>query len=443
MTVMTTPKRELPLAGHRNTSLGRSPFWAAAPGIVAALGYLVAAGIWVGAGDALPGGRWLAVHLFTLGVLSNLILTFSQHFGHTVTRSPGDGSRVTTAVFNVGVLGVIVAIPTGVVWLLGLGATVATGAVMDSYRRIRAARRAAVGARFAWIARVYERAHGSFVHGAILGALLGLGLLPGAWAVSGRLAHLHVNVLGWGVLTLLATVVFFGPTMVRTRIAEGADATASRALKHGATALTIGVLAMLATAVGGTLGTLLELVTVVSMAGFAAAATVVVLPVVGAALEAKPSAPRLPLVATSLWLVGLVWADVVLIASGAWTLLPLVGTVALVGVLLQAILATLTYLAPMLRGRSFATRDLLIARLEKRSTARTVAFNTGIVVILSGGLLHAAGADGAALTQIGWALVGLAVAHQMAAGLRPLGPVNGDTAVSSVARRYRTDPPTD
>lgn len=431
-------RRELPLAGHRPAPLGRSPFWSATPGILAALVALGACAVWIVGGDALPGGRWFAVHLFTLGVLSNLVLTFSQHFGHTVTRSPGDGSRLTTLVFNLGALAVLVAIPLGTTWLLGVGATIATGAVMDSYRRIRAARRAAVGARFAWIARVYERAHGAFVHGAILGALLGLGLLPGAWAGTGRLAHLHINILGWGVLTLLGTVVFFGPTMVRTRIADGADATAARALRHGATALTISVLALLASALGGVAGTVMQLVTVVGMATFATAATIVVLPVVGAALDAKPSAPRGPLIAASSWLVALVWADVLVIALQAWQWLPLLGVVALAGVLLQSIMATLTYLAPMLRGRSFAARDLLLARLEKGATARSLAFNVGIVAILSGGLLHLAGVDGTGPTHGGWGIVVLTLLHLAAATLRPVGPVDRDEARSSVARRYRT-----
>ena len=435
----TTQRRELPLAGHRPAPLGRSPFWSATPGIAAALVALAACAVWIVGGDALPGGRWFAVHLFTLGVLSNLVLTFSQHFGHTVTRSPGDGSRLTTLVFNLGALGVLVAIPTGTTWLVGLGATVATAAVMDSYRRIRSARRAAVGARFAWIARVYERAHGAFVHGAILGALLGLGLLPGAWAGTGRLAHLHINILGWGVLTLLGTVVFFGPTMVRTRIAEGADATASRALRHGATALTVAVLALLASAIEGAPGTAMHVLAVVGMSGFATAATVVALAVMGAALDAKPSAPRFPLVATSLWLVALVWADVAVLALRAWQLLPLLGVVALVGVLLQAIVATLTYLTPMLRGRSFAARDLLLARLETGATARGVAFNLGVVAVLSGGLLHLAGIDGTGPTHGGWGLVVLSVLHLAGGALRPVGRTDADEARSSVARRYRTD----
>lgn len=434
-----TPARRSSLSGHRPTTLGRSPFWSAAPAIVAALVYAAAAIAWVLIGDLLPGGRWLAVHLFTLGVLSNLVLTFSQHFGHTVTRAPGDGARWITALLNVGVLATLVGVTQGTDWLTGSGATVATAAVTASYVRLRRARRAAVGARFAWIARVYERAHGAFIHGAILGFLLGLGLLPGEWYLSGRLAHLHINVLGWGGLTLMATLVFFGPTIVRTRIEPGADATAARALRHGATALTVAVLALLASGLGGVGGTVLRVLAGIGFGGFALATTLVVTPVVRAAVAAKPSAPRPLLVALSLWFAVVVWVDAVVVTAGAWRFLDLVGVVALVGVLAQAIASTLTYLAPMLRGRSFTARDALMARLERGAMLRAVALNGGVLLVVAGGLLDAAGAEGLLLTRAGWALVVAAFLHLAALGLAPVRVPDDGEARSSVARRYRDE----
>jgi hypothetical protein len=47
---------------------GRSPFGPAAPSIAAAIVYAAAVGVWLAFGAGLPGGRWFAVHLFTLGV---------------------------------------------------------------------------------------------------------------------------------------------------------------------------------------------------------------------------------------------------------------------------------------------------------------------------------------------------------------------------------------
>src|SRR5680860_1292443 len=109
MTVTPTPST---LNGHRATTLGRSPFAATAPSIIAAIGYAIAAMIWVAAGATLPGGRWLAVHLFTLGVVTNLVLVFSDHFGRTVTRSAAPPVRWQPVVVNAGIVLVLVGITT-------------------------------------------------------------------------------------------------------------------------------------------------------------------------------------------------------------------------------------------------------------------------------------------------------------------------------------------
>ncbi|MEX2446880.1 MAG: hypothetical protein WD734_06010, partial [Dehalococcoidia bacterium] len=236
--------------GH-GKARGSSPFGAAAPSIAIAIGYLLAPLVWLAAGDVLPGGRWFAIHLFTLGILTNLILTFSEHFARTVTRTAGERSAWWPLLTNVGILAVLVGLPSEQRWLLVAGAVVLTATVFAAYRRIRRMRREAVGARFAWIARIYERAHGAFIHGALLGALLGSGVLSGRWYGGARIAHLHANILGWGGLTLLATLVFFGPTMARTQIEAGADARAARWLRHGASALGAAILLLVLTALPG------------------------------------------------------------------------------------------------------------------------------------------------------------------------------------------------
>ena len=65
-----------------------------------------------------------------------------------------------------------------------------------------------------------------------------------------RIAHLHVNLL-LGGLTLLATIVFFGPTIARTRIREGADVRAACAVRLGAIGLGVGVAGIVGTGFGG------------------------------------------------------------------------------------------------------------------------------------------------------------------------------------------------
>jgi hypothetical protein len=261
----------------------RSPFATVGPAATFALAYCIAIMVWIVLGDRLPGGRWLAVHLFTLGALTNVVVAFSQHFGRTVTRATDERWLWQQIVMNIGAVLVLAGIPTGVRWATAAGATTVTAVVLASYRRLRRMRRQAVGARFGWIARIYERAHGAFIHGATLGLLLGVGALNGAWYGTGRMAHLHVNVLGWGGLTLLGTLVFFGPTVVRARIEDGAEARAATALARGTTGLTLAVL-LLASGIGGTAGTGLRLLAATGLGVYAWAVTVVCLPVIRVAL---------------------------------------------------------------------------------------------------------------------------------------------------------------
>ena len=411
-------QRPLPMVGpgHGQRSRGRSPFGAAAPSISLALVYALLLGVWLAVGDPLPGGRWFAVHLFTLGVLTNLILTFSEHFARTVTRTAGERAAWWPLVTNVGIAATLLGLPTGWLPLLAGGATIVTASVFAAYWRLRRMRREAVGARFAWIVRIYERAHGAFIHGAVFGALLGVGLVGGSWYLPFRLAHLHANVLGWGGLTLLATLVFFGPTMARCQIEPGADARSARALRHGATGLSVAVLVLLLTGLAGPWGTAARLIAAVGLAALAAAAVVVCLPVFRAVHRARVTAPRPLVLGVCVWLPVVVAADAVVVAAGAWAWLDALGVAALTGVLAQAITATLVYLAPMLRGRTTEARDGIRQRLEVGARSRAGALNLGV-------LLAAVGAarllDGPPLLAIGLALVGATLAVTLIIGLWP------------------------
>jgi hypothetical protein len=405
-------------------SHARSPFAAAVPSVVIALAYLAALLVWLAFGDVLPGGRWLAVHLFTLGVLTNLVLTFSEHFARTVTRTPGERSWWWPLATNLGVLSVLFGMRVGA-WLIAVGGTVLTLVVLAAYLRLRRMRRQAIGARFSWIVRAYERAHGAFLHGAVLGVLLGAGLVPGAWVVGVRAAHLHANVLGWGGLTLLATLVFFGPTMARTRIEPGADERAVRAVRLGATGLSVALLLMILSGAPELVGTVARVGAGLALAVFAWCATVVCLPVARASLRAKPTAPRWSVVAVCLWLPLVLWADAVVIAAGMWRWLDALGAAALVGVLAQAILAALTYLAPMLRAGAGPAREGVRNRLEVGAGIRVVVFQLGALCIVGAALRLT---DVLSLAAIGWALLGATILATVLAAAWPPGPASSEAA---------------
>jgi hypothetical protein len=345
---------------------------------------ITAAGVWVVAGDALPGGRVLAVHLLTLGALTTLILTFSEHFTRTLTRAPGDRHVAWPIVTTLSIVLLLVGLATRILPVLAVGSTATLLVVGAALWRLRRLRRRAVGARFVWVVRSYEQAHVLFLVAGVLGATLGLGLVTGPWFAAVRLAHLHANILGWAGLTLLATLVFFGPTMVRTRIEPGADADAARLLPAGALALGLAVLLLGASGLGGPWGVVSRVAAAGALAVVATTATAVLLPVLRAGLHAAPSAPRPAVLATCVWFIAVLWADVALVTAGAWSHLDALGLAALLGVLGQAVLATLTYLAPMLRGRSSTAREVIRTRLDTGATTRTFVANLGVLLAVVG-----------------------------------------------------------
>lgn len=388
------PVPERTILGSRPRSA--APFGDVRLGLILALGFGGACLVWIVAGASLPGGRWVAVHLFTLGVLSNAILTFTHHFGRTLTRTDGPSIDRWTVTANLGILLLL----GGTVSLgrvpMVFGATLLIGVVTASWWRLRTMRRAALGARFAWVARLYERAHGSFVHGAFIGLLLGLGLFPGGWYLGARMAHLHANVLGFGGLTLLATLVFFGPTLVRAQMEPCAAARAARHLRHAATCLSLAIVLLLLSGSPGMLGPALRLTAGIALAGFAAGATMTLLPVWRVARTAQRSSARLSVLALSGWFVIAAWADAVIVMTGRWAGLDAIGVALLTGVLAQAILATAASLAPILRGRTTAHREALRQHLEIGRRLRAGSLNLGV-------LLAVAGAGGLIGPRAGWA----------------------------------------
>lgn len=437
--------RRSQLRGHRKARLGGSPFWSTLPSIAAAVSFAVASLVWVVAGSFLPGGRWLAVHLFTLGVVTNVVLVFSDHFGRKLSKHDATRRGWYAPVANVGILAVLVGIPNDVRILVGLGAVVVTAVVVASQVRLLAMARAAGERRFGWIPRIYLWAHAAFVVGAVLGMAMGVGWIPGHWYAGVRVAHLHVNVLGWGGLTVLSTLAFFGPAIVRTRIAAGADDRAGQALGVAAPALFVAVTGLSLLGLGDGGATVARLVAAVALAVVATSVTVAVVPVGRAAAGANEGATRRPVVAVATWFVLAAWADVAVVATGAWRLLDAVGLAVFVGVLGQLIATVITYLVPLLRSRGFAGRDVLLARFERGEVVRTTVWNVGVATMVVAAVIGG-GTVGGVLVRIGWGLVLVAVAWLLGAGLAPTPEPDEPSEWqprSAAARRYRERNPAD
>ena len=389
-------------SGSVPTVSRRGPFDPLRATVMVVLVYVLAAGTWLAGGSSLPGGRWLSVHLFTLGVVTNLVLALTDHFGRTLTRQPGLVPAAQLAVTNVGIVAIVLGVPAAEPWLVAGGATIVAAVVFASYRRLRRMRRSAVGPRFGWVVRRYEQAHGAFLHGAVLGALLGIGVLGGSWIPAVRIAHLHVNLLGWAGVTLLATIVLFGPTIARTKIVAGADARAQGALRFAVPALTISVVGLIGTAFPSPAGSIARWAAAAALAVFARAVSVVCVPVI-AAMRSSGSPLSWHVGATAAWFIAVAWSDPVIVAMGAWRWVDTVGAAMLVGVLAQAIVASLSYLGPRLLRRE---PDVALRSTEAWARARATAWNVGVAaIVIAAAFGWTSGVGWATVAMAGWALV--------------------------------------
>lgn len=358
---------------------------------------------------ALGGGglRWTAVHLFTLGSATILVATLSHHFAATLLHAAEDrfaGRRLTLLTLGVTVL---LSSQLRIRPLVVLGATLSAAGVLWVWWDVRGMRRRALTpGRFAFVVRAYQRGAGAFVHGALLGTLMGTGVFSGRWYTTARLAHIHVQVLGWVGISLLATIVFFGPTVLRRRMTQGADARAARGIRVGATGVTVGVLALLASALPGSAGTALRLMAAGSFAAYAWGVGEVCLPLLRTPGR-RAQASGLQLLAAATWFVALAWADVIVVATGSWQWLDVIGVAFGVGVLLQALLGASGGLVPMMFGRDAEARDHMRSSMERGAIVR-------VAVVNSAALAAAAGAAGLATGTVAWLLVTTALAVQVA-----------------------------
>jgi hypothetical protein len=140
------------------------------------------------------------------------------------------------------------------------------------------------------------------------------------------------------------------------------------------------------------------------------AATTTCWAVLRATLRAKPTATRVPVAAVSLWLPAAIWADALVVATGSWRLLDAVGVGILVGVLVPAITATLTFLAPMLRGPTVPVRARIIARLERGAEARAIVANVAAITLVVGAAFGTAlGNGGAWMVRGAWVAFAAAI----------------------------------
>lgn len=345
--------------------------------------WLVLVGVAVAIHRFLPASDWLMVHLLLLGALSTAILIWSQHFADTVLRRPARGGRlsmgVRLTVHTIGAGTVMAGIirPWWPAVLLG-GILIAANAIFHAISLV-GQMRGALPARFAPLVRYYIIAAAALVVGVTLGVVMARSGIAGDTHDRLFVAHIGFNLLGWVGLTVVGTVVLLWPTVLHTRVREGTDRVARRALPL----LAVGLLLLGAAC-------LFDLRVVVALA-----ISIYLVGLGQVMIELVHHARQSPPITYAGWSIGaaLAWFivcvlmfGIVVVAAPSWgqagdrlgSLIP----VFVVGFAAQILLGALSYLLPVVLGGGPEAARVSARELDRASTFRVLVVNGGILLYL-------------------------------------------------------------
>lgn len=329
----------------------------------------------------IPDGSWLLIHIFTLGILANSIMLWSQNLterflGQKLSDASRPAQLARTRLLNAGTVAVLVGQLSRWYWLTWAGALVVAvvlawhAAVL--FRQMSSATRRNAGV-IGFLASAC-----CLPVGALFGAALAAGL-PGQWHSAVRQAHMFTNVAGFVGLAAMGALSVLFPAMWRTR---GQDRVGVALALAGA-----GVVVAVA-------GSLLRLPAVVG------AGTVVILAgwvwlyqgfVVSALTVLKDPRGRVTYPALSAlfavtWLIGgLTWYAVRMFAgAGEIPTLPL-----LLGFAGQLLIGTMSYLMPTTMGGGPAAVKAGLRELNRAAYLRVGLFNVSLLAWLAVGNSYA------------------------------------------------------
>jgi nitrite reductase (NO-forming) len=330
---------------------------------------------------SIPESPWLLVHLLLLGAVTNAIFVWSSHFADALLRRRATaGSRRWQAFRMVALNAGVVMVVAGMVcsaWILTLAGSVVVGAAAAAHGITLALQsRAALASRFGATVRYYIFASLALPIGAGLGAALAR---DPAEPWHGRLvvAHITLNLLGWVGLTVMGTLVTLWPTMLRTRIAEGAERVARQALPVLAGSVVVA-------ATGAVCG--LQALAAAGVATYLGGVIWAVRPLARVARAKAPSAyATWSVMAAVMWLTGsLSSLFLVLVISPTWGSvtehLGLLVVPLAAGFAAQIVLGALSFLAPVVLGGGPATVRGTQERMERGNALRAVLINVGLLV---------------------------------------------------------------
>jgi nitrite reductase (NO-forming) len=365
--------------------------------------YLAVGGITLLGGGRISGGGWLALHLLLLGAVTNAIVVWSEHFAAALLHTGPVSDRIAlarVALLNLGVLAVLAGVHGGHPVLVAGGAGLLGAVVVVHMLLLGAWRWRGLAAGLGDTVWFYLAAGGALLGGIGLGLVMSGGGVSSADAYrAARLAHAHLNVLGWIGLAVIGTQFTLWPTVLRTRMVPGLAAAARWAFLlcvGGLAAATAGLLAQQRTAALAGLGV------------YAAGLGIALGPFVATMRRRRPRGAAAWMLAAGIgWLALAVLADL----AALWgtdrvvdldgRIGRLVPTVA-VGFGLQVVIGALTFLLPVVWGRGAWGNRRLTRLLELAWPVRVAALNLGVAL-----LTFAPHDTGGWAGRAGWWLAGL------------------------------------
>ncbi|MBC7596601.1 MAG: multicopper oxidase domain-containing protein [Kineosporiaceae bacterium] len=330
----------------------------------------------------LPAPRWLMIHLLLLGAVSHSILVWSRYFADALLKTaprPADrrDQSIRLALLNLGVV-VVVAGVLSDAWPVTLaGASAVSLAVLWHGLSLVVQIRRSLPGRFNATVRYYVAAAVLLPVGAGLGTILARGLTDPLHDQL-VLAHAAINLLGWIGLTIVGTLVTLWPTMLRTRIADGAERATRRALPV--------LLVSLLLITGGAL-TGLRWVAVLGVVGYLLGVVLVARPFLATARNKPPASFATWSVFSGLiWFVGcLIALAIGLATASTWIeagqrfhwLTPLLAA----GAAAQVLLGAMTYLVPMALGGGPSAVRAAGTEMDRGGALRITLVNGGLLVV--------------------------------------------------------------
>lgn len=297
----------------------------------------------------VPNSLWLMVHMVTLGLITNSILIWSQHFCEALLKLKiaNDARKVQVgriyglnASMVVLMIGVVFGLyPLTIVGSVGVGLMVAWHGL-----HLLQQLRAALPARFDSTVRFYIAAAWLLPVGATFGAILAHNSASEELYARLLLSHETVNVLGFVGLTVVGTLMTLWPTMLRTKM----HPQAVKLSRAGLWGMCAGIAVTTVAALANT-----RLLAGAGLLIYAVALLVIAYLMVRTCSTKKPREyPTLSVAAGFTWLIiGVLWVSIMVLSTNFADLhLRAVTPIFVAGFLLQVLLGAMSYLLPARMG---------------------------------------------------------------------------------------------